>query len=273
MSNAVDLATRLNADTVAALVKNGVTTVGRYLSRNTKGLTLDEVKVIKAAGLQIFSIYETNPTFGGYFTTKQAQYDANDSLGLAHSVGQPTGTSITFPVDYDAPTKDFDEILTYFQTLKPIVNAKGYKVIAYGSYAVLNFLHSHNAADGYFQTVAWSNGQHCNFLNLFQYQCDKKNWNNTGLDVDLVNLEKGDIGAWGQPQFKAASIPVAKVIGTVTINYPKGYGINAYYSPNGAFKEKIPGGSSWKCYAEQDDFYGIGANCWVPKKYCTFKGV
>lgn len=268
MSNTVDLATRLTAATAAALVKNGVTTVGRYLSHNTKGVTTDEVAAIKAAGLQIFSIYETAPIKASYFTAAQGKTDALDAYNLAKAVGQPEGSVIYFTVDYDAQTADFPAILNYFNAVNQTL--KGYKVGAYGSYTVLNFLHSHNASNYYFQTCAWSGSNRCSFLNIYQFQCDKTL---AGLQVDFDNFEKSDVGAWGQPQFKAASVPVAKVIGTVTINYPKKYGINAYNAPNGYFTKKIPGGSSWKCYGEKDDHYAIGANCWVPKKYCTFKGV
>lgn len=193
--NAVDC-TGLNPTQIADLVKNGVKTVGRYLSQSSwKGLTLGEVANIKAAGLQIFSIYESNPTKASYFSADKGKSDALDAVSLAKCVGQPEGTAIYFTVDYDAQTCDLKAILSYFQAVK--ANLSGYKVGAYGSFTVLNYLHENNAADYWFQTVAWSNGNRCNFLNLFQYQCDKQL---AGVNVDFDNLEKDDIGAWGQVQ-------------------------------------------------------------------------
>lgn len=207
MVNAVDC-TGLNPTQIADLVKNGVKTVGRYLSQSSwKGLTLGEVANIKAAGLQIFSIYESNPTKASYFSADKGKSDALDAVSLAQCVGQPEGTAIYFTVDYDAQACDLKAILSYFQAVK--VNLSGYKVGAYGSFTVLNYLHENNAADYWFQTVAWSNGNRCNFLNIFQYQCDKQL---AGVNVDFDNLEKDDIGAWGQEQtFKPLQVVKALV--------------------------------------------------------------
>lgn len=192
--NAVDC-TGLNQSQINNLKTNGVTTVGRYLSHSTwKGLTVDEVANIKAAGLQIFSIYETNPTAASYFVSGKGKSDALDAVSLAKAVGQPEGTAIYFTVDYDAQAKDFPNILNYFKEIR--ANLTGYKIGAYGSFAVLNYLYQNNAADYWFQTVAWSGGQHCSFLNIYQFQCDKTLG---GVNVDYDNLEKSDVGAWGTP--------------------------------------------------------------------------
>lgn len=194
--NAIDC-TGLNPTQISNLSKQGVKYVGRYLSRSTwKGLTLGEVANIKSAGMDIFSIYETNPTYAGYFSAATGETDALDAVALAKSVGQPENTAIYFTVDYDAQSANFPAILDYFQAIR--ANLGNYKLGAYGSFTTLNYLYQNNAADYWFQTVAWSGGQHCNFLNIFQYQIDKTNWNDTGANVDLDNVEKSDIGAWGQ---------------------------------------------------------------------------
>lgn len=198
MVNAIDC-TGLSPTGIANLVKQGVKYVGRYLSHSTwKGLSVGEVANIKAAGLEIFSIYETNPTKVSYFVPGKGKTDAADAVSLAKAVGQPEGSAIYFTVDYDAQAADLQAILNYFNEIK--ANLPGYKVGAYGSFTVLNYLHQNNAADYWFQTLAWSNGQRCNFLNLYQYQIDKQNWNGTGVNVDLDNLERADIGSWGQIQ-------------------------------------------------------------------------
>jgi hypothetical protein len=205
--NAVDC-TGLSPSQITSLVNNGVKTVGRYLSRSTwKGLNVGEVANLKASGIQIFSIYESNPTTAGYFTADKGKSDALDAINLAKSLGQPEGTAIYFTVDYDAKSADFPAILAYFKNVK--ANLNGYKVGAYGSYTVLNYLHDNNAADYWFQTVAWSNGQHCSFLNIYQFQCDKTLG---GVSVDYNNIEKADIGAWGKAQPKVDNGPAYRVI-------------------------------------------------------------
>jgi hypothetical protein len=188
--------TGLNPSQITSLKNNGVNTVGRYLSNSTwKGLNAGEVANIKAAGLQIFSIYESNPTSASYFSAAKGKSDALDAYNLAKTVGQPEGTAIYFTVDYDAKAGDFPAILAYFQGIKSVLTS--YKIGAYGSYTVLNYLHDNNAADYWFQTIAWSSGQHCSFLNIYQFQCDKTLG---GVSVDYDNIEKADIGAWGQVQ-------------------------------------------------------------------------
>lgn len=195
MVNAVDC-TGLNQTQITGLANNGIKYVGRYLSHSSwKGLTNNEATMLKTAGIDIFSIYETNPTSLTYFTESKGKSDALDAIALAQEVGQPTGTAIYFTVDYDAQPAHFPAILAYFKAIKE--NLSGFKLGAYGSYAVLNFLHDNNIADYYFQTVAWSQGQRNNFLNIYQYQCDKTL---AGVNVDYDNLEKEDIGSWGQVQ-------------------------------------------------------------------------
>lgn len=215
MSNAVDLATKLTPVTAASLAKNGITHVGRYLSRSTwKGLTLEEVTVLKSTGLQIFSIFEKASTYTGYFTAVQGRADAQEGYTLAKELGQPEGTVIYFTVDFDAQPKDFPAILSYFQAIK--ANLQGYVMGCYGSHSVLTFLRSQGVSNYFFQTVAWSNGQRTGFNNLYQFQCDKQNWNGTGLSVDLVNLEKDDVGAWGQ-ELKAQDVQSAKPVMVVKV--------------------------------------------------------
>jgi hypothetical protein len=212
MVNAIDC-TGLNPTQISNLAKQGIKYVGRYLSRSTwKGLSLGELANIKAAGMQIFSIYETNPTSASYFSAAKGAADAADAVNLAKSVGQPEGTAIYFTVDYDAQAGDLANILSYFKAIR--ANLGNYKIGAYGSFTVLNYLQQNNAADYWFQTVAWSHGQHCSFLNIFQYQIDKTNWNGTGANVDLDNLEKNDIGAWGQVEnVTIVDVPNSEYVG------------------------------------------------------------
>ncbi|MDN3019219.1 N-acetylmuramoyl-L-alanine amidase [Paenibacillus sp. BSR1-1] len=59
--------------------------------------------------------------------------------------------------------------------------------------------------------------------------------------------------------------------GTATIDYPKAYGINAYEAPNGLYKRKVPGGTSYRVYAEKDGFFDIGQSTWVKAENVIFK--
>jgi glucan-binding YG repeat protein len=195
MSNAIDTPSKVTATAAASLAKQGITYVGRYLGHSWKGIDKAEADAIKAAGLQIFSIYETNPTKAAYFTYAQGKADAFAAAGFAQEIGQPSGTAIYFTVDYDAQSKDFDGILSYFKGIKD--NLKGYAIGVYGSYSVLTYLQPQNIAKYYMQTYAWSNGQHCKFNHIYQYKNDQKL---SGLDVDFCNLEQSDCGAWGKVQ-------------------------------------------------------------------------
>lgn len=274
--NAVDC-TGLSPSSIANLVKNGVKTVGRYLSHSTwKGLSLGEVANIKAAGLQIFSIYESNPTKASYFVTGKGKSDALDAMALAKAVGQPEGTAIYFTVDFDCQGADFPKILAYFKEIK--ANLVGFKVGAYGSFTVLNYLHQNNVADYWFQTVAWSNHQVCSFLNIYQSQCDTKV---AGVPVDIDQLMTSDIGAWGQQQIKHEAVSPAKPVtpnvtqplyGVVIVNKPKDYAVNTYSQPNlNTNNGQVNGQDPFVVYSEDNGFYCIGANSWIPKQYCTYK--
>jgi N-acetylmuramoyl-L-alanine amidase CwlA len=89
------------------------------------------------------------------------------------------------------------------------------------------------------------------------------------------HLRSGDKGVnWDQFVSSLKEEPqTVKSIGVLKIDYNPAYGVNAYHSPNGAYKQKLKGGTSWMVYAEKDGFYDIGQSTWVPKKYCIYKGV
>lgn len=270
--NAVDC-TGLSPAQIASLVKNGVKTVGRYLSHSTwKGLTMGEAANLKAAGLQIFSIYESNPTSASYFSAARGKSDALDAMNLAKCVDQPEGTAIYFTVDYDARSCDLEAILAYFQAVK--ANLKGYKVGAYGSFTVLNYLHENRAADYWFQTIAWSGGQRCSFLNIYQFQEDKTY---AGVNVDFDNLEKDDIGAWPVPVAPpivqasvtppTATAPAVTQVGVVTVkeNTVIRTGPDASYP---IVKATLVN-DQWNCYGWETGWYNCGGG-WINCNYVTF---
>src|SRR5579875_1450732 len=214
----IDTPTKLGSQHITSLVNAGVTHVGRYLGSTAswKSICKAEADLLKASGLQIFSILEKNPISVDYFTATQGKKDAVDAYNFAKAIGQPEGTAIYFTVDYDAQPSDFSVILTYFQSVK--ANLNGYVVGVYGSYSVLNFLRPKNVASYYMQTVAWSGGKKCDFAHIYQCQCDKSL---NGIDVDYNDLLKDDVGAWGQSKpkldVKQSSSTSTSAIGIVKV--------------------------------------------------------
>ncbi|WEG14014.1 DUF1906 domain-containing protein [Pullulanibacillus sp. KACC 23026] len=208
----IDCASKLDAAHIQGLKSEGITHIGRYLSDNWKGLTKDEVQAISDAGLNIVSIFESNPTKSSYFTADQGRADAQAASKYANDLGQPHGTAIYFAVDYDAQGKDLGAILDYFNALAD--NLKDYKLGAYGSYAVLSYLKQHSRVEFYYQTYAWSHDQVCDFTNFYQHQNEVQV---AGLWVDLDKVLK-DPGSWSI--FQSKVVPKATKVqanGTYTI--------------------------------------------------------
>jgi LysM repeat protein len=192
--NMIDCASILNVTSCAKLVHNGITHVGRYLPTvSWKGLTASEVSAIRASGLNLVSIYEAGANKATYFSRDQGVSDANKANQLAKSIGQPGGTAIYFTVDFDAQTKDFANILNYFQGLKDTLQS--YKIGCYGKFAIINLIKSKGLADYFWQTYAWSSGQHASGLHLMQYKNDVSQYG-LGFNVDLDQVENGDCGGW-----------------------------------------------------------------------------
>lgn len=192
---AIDCATKLTAESAKALKSEGITHVIRYLNPGWKGLTADEVKAISDAGLEIVSVFETVPTQVSYFTHDQGKQDAQDASKYAKALGQTKGSAIYFTVDYDAQGKDLGEILDYFSAVAESIDPS-FKLGAYGSYAVLQYLKQHSKVEFFIQTYAWSHGQVCDFAHLYQYQ---NGVNVAGVTVDRDKVLQ-DPAAWSLPK-------------------------------------------------------------------------
>ncbi|WP_088187026.1 DUF1906 domain-containing protein [Desulfosporosinus sp. FKA] len=185
--NGIDCATRLNLINVQNLKIAGILAVGRYLGYKqgwAKSLTPDEVRLIQAAGLAIFLIWESNPIRKSYFSYAQGAADAKKAVMEAEFLNVPNGTAIYFAVDYDAQAGDMITIQDYFTGVKDVLGGQ-FLTGVYGSYAVMKAIQ----ADKYFQTYAWSNGQKAP-NHIYQYN------NNIYLasvfvDQDYVNEDAG----------------------------------------------------------------------------------
>jgi LysM repeat protein len=203
--NMIDCATKLNAATCATLKANGITHVGRYLpTSDWKALSFQELTAIQQSDLQLVTIFENGSTKGSYFSKEQGIQDANRAYAMAKSLGQPNGAAIYFTVDFDAQVKDFANILNYFQGIKDTL--KDYKIGIYGKYEVITLIQSKGLAAYYWQTYAWSSGQHAKNIHLFQYKNDTKQYG-LPFGVDLNQVENGDCGAWGNKVQPVASKP------------------------------------------------------------------
>lgn len=189
---AIDCSTRLNAASVAALKQVGIQAVGRYLGYNLgwwKSLTPDELQAIRAAGLSVWLIWESNPTYVGYFSYQRGFNDAQAAIKETQFLGAPKDAAIYFTVDYDVQQGDMAAIIDYFRGVRDSM-AGQYLIGAYGSYQVMEALkNSPYAPDKYFQTYAWSAGQEFP-AHIYQWQNDAT-IQGMAVDQDTINENAG----------------------------------------------------------------------------------
>lgn len=131
----VDTVTVVASATAQAWQRAHVQGVGRYL----RNLELCEVQTIHQAGLQLWSIFETNPTSDAYFTAAQGTQDAQTAIHQAEALGMPHGKPIYFAVDYVPDAGHAGAICAYFAAVVAAMQAAGdpYVVGVYGNYNVL----------------------------------------------------------------------------------------------------------------------------------------
>jgi LysM repeat protein len=202
--NGIDCVTTIHQELAKGLKAAGIEYVARYLGDSWKSISKKEAEVIIASGLQIVSIWETNPTYGGYFTKDKGISDGMDAVSFAQSLGQPKGSAIYFAVDYDAQPTDMQAIVNYFLGVCQELG-KDYNVGVYGSYPVLTMLHESCAVNFYWQTAAWSSGNVADFNDILQYDFNKKI---AGIPVDY-NQVSSSAGAWGKASQSRSSPPSA----------------------------------------------------------------
>lgn len=200
--NGVDCVTAIHQEAAEGLKAAGIEYVARYLGDTWKSINKQEVVVLLENGLQIVSIWETNPTNKRYFTMDQGFADGHDAAFFAQSIGQPEGSAIYFAVDYDMQPSDVKDILNYFLAVRRGLGNK-FKVGVYGSYTVLEILHRSCAADFYWQTSAWSGGNIAEFIDILQYGFNKKI---AGIPVDY-NQVSTNAGSWGKGTQTVSSQP------------------------------------------------------------------
>ncbi len=272
---AMDCATRLNAQSAAAAKAAGIVAVGRYLGYKnhtwSKTLTPDELKVIHAAGLSVFLIWESDPTFAGYFAYSQGAADAKAAVEEANFLGAPKGTAIYFTVDFDAQAANMAAIIAYFEGVRAGIGQ--YLVGVYGSNAVCTALkNSNNKPDRYWQTYAWSGGS-VFAGNIYQYQ--------NGVTIAGISADRDRTntapGAWPEVTVAQAA-PVAhgapaNTIGTLVITSPIGLNLRQQPNTTSTILAAIPNKTTCPVFEASQGWYEVtygGHMGWVSGKYVTY---
>ncbi len=135
-ATACDTSTRLTAAKATTLLNAGYNTVGRYLTKVEggidKNLTIEEIQVLKNAGLKVFPIFQTTGTSAEYFSYLQGMFDGIAAKNAATQLVFPSYTVIFFAADYDVLTADIDaNIVPYFRGVYNYING-AYRVGVYG---------------------------------------------------------------------------------------------------------------------------------------------
>lgn len=136
-ATALDTSTKLTLEDAIAIKQKNYTDVGRYLTNASsngldKALTLDEMEILIAVGLNVFPIFQTIGNKVSYFTAQQGLADGLAAKEAAQKFGFPPSATIYFCVDYDVLMADIEgNILPYFKNVKAALN-NAYKMGAYG---------------------------------------------------------------------------------------------------------------------------------------------
>jgi peptidoglycan hydrolase-like protein with peptidoglycan-binding domain len=138
---AADCITEITPDRAAALVGNGRTAVGRYLSEPSsstlnKEIQPGELDVIFDAGLRVFPIFQMYGNAASYFSDANGYSDALTAVGAASGYGFKRNTVIYFAVDFDATGDQITaNVVPYFEGIQRGMARFGgkYQVGVYGT--------------------------------------------------------------------------------------------------------------------------------------------
>lgn len=196
---AIDCSAKLSTQHAHDLKSAGIGAVGRYIGYKnhpywSKVTTPAEIATIHREGLQIFCIYESNPTRLGYFTKGHGTLDANDVLVEMHALNAPSYAVAFLTVDFNASANAEKPILEYFKEAKAVLGGH-FKVGAYGEYEIIELLANAPAdtrPDAFMQTYAWSGKQLSKHADIYQWKNDTLL---AGIHVDLCDV-KHPVGLW-----------------------------------------------------------------------------
>src|SRR5262245_38912266 len=145
---------------IGCLTSQAVTAVIRHYAPSTrqpdKRLTRAEAEALITAGISVGVVHQSGGNSPGAFSAAQGKRDANYAVDYAvNTIGQPSGSTIYFAVDYDAKLTDVtNRIVPYFLAVKEVcargLDGNSYEVGGYGSGLVLKKL-----LDDRIITYAW----------------------------------------------------------------------------------------------------------------------
>src|SRR5882762_6403762 len=161
---------------VQQLVAAGIDLVSRYLSHTPgKNLTVDEARVLLAAGVGILFNWESSAGRAklGYAA---GALDARDAVALVKSILTalrysivPLLWAIYFSADFDVTDAERPAVRDYFRGVRDGL-AGLFRAGVYGEASVVDDLHSRGLTDVEWQTYAWSGGVLSPQADLYQFK-------------------------------------------------------------------------------------------------------
>lgn len=112
-ATALDTSTKLTLEDAIAIKQKNYTDVGRYLTNASsngldKALSLDEMEILIAVGLNVFPIFQTIGNKVSYFTAQQGLADGLAAKEAAQKFGFPPSATIYFCIDYNVLMADIE---------------------------------------------------------------------------------------------------------------------------------------------------------------------
>lgn len=210
MVKGIDCATKLTAQTAAAIRAEGYAFAGRYLVPNVgdlawKALTRAEAEAITGAGLRLLTVWETaaDRAKGG---ASAGASDGAAACAVARQIAMPEGGIIYFAVDYDAQPAEYRVIAEYLISARQQTGP--YEVGVYGSYGVVEDMAARGVCRGFWQCVAWSYGKRSPNLTVYQGGYGQRV---AGVDIDVNECPDMDAaGIWTYPAAEKAEAPTAE---------------------------------------------------------------
>jgi hypothetical protein len=186
----------------SAVVAAGYTFVCRYVSWSTSGknLTRSEANALRAAGLDIVTNWEYEPSeaLDGY---NAGARNATEAHRQAVACGMPADRPIYFSVDFDPTSGQQSAINSYFDGVASVIGRA--RTGAYGGYGAIDRLFDAGKIRWGWQTYAWSGGNWDSRAKLRQVQ---NGITVDGADCDRNEAHAADFGQWGGGPNGTASI-------------------------------------------------------------------
>lgn len=182
-----------NAETsLRAVADHGGKFVCRYASTpgNPKNLTGPELVRIRAAGLDVVSVFETTAmrALDGFDAGHADLISAREQHG---ALGLPDTAPVHFTVDFDMQVSQEQAVQEYFHGLDSAAGTS--PVGVYGGVRACTFLWTLGLVEFVWQTYAWSGGKWAPVTHLRQV-ANGVNWG--GFTVDVNEAHAADYGQW-----------------------------------------------------------------------------